>query len=146
MLLLIDGSMSGWRPKTKKLGGLPNYTFESCKPVPLGTIFCNAVECISGLLLYKMLYRIQNKIPEGLQFCSTHLAWQKPCPGLHNRGIKVGWGCWYHTGRMGRWRLLVWQCHESCWSWYMIWSKLNLDYKADSAMVSNETTVCSAQS
>jgi hypothetical protein len=51
MLLLIDDSMSGWRPKTKKLGGLPNYTFESCKPVPLGNIFCNAVECISGLLV-----------------------------------------------------------------------------------------------
>ena len=43
--------MSGWRPKTTKLGGLPNYTFEPRKPVPLGTMFCNGVECISGVLV-----------------------------------------------------------------------------------------------
>ena len=51
MLLLIDESMSGWRPKTKKLGGLPNYTFEPRKPVPLGTMFRIGVECITGLLV-----------------------------------------------------------------------------------------------
>jgi hypothetical protein len=51
VLLLIDESISGWRPKTKKLGGLPNYTFEPRKPVPLGTMFRNGVECITGLLV-----------------------------------------------------------------------------------------------
>jgi len=50
-LLLLDESMSGWRPKTTKLGGLPNYTFEPRKPVPLGTMFRNGVECISGVLV-----------------------------------------------------------------------------------------------
>ena len=50
-LLLIDESMSGWRPKTTKFGGLPNYTFEPRKPVPLGTMFRNGVECISGVLV-----------------------------------------------------------------------------------------------
>jgi hypothetical protein len=36
-LLMLDESMSGWRPKTSKLGGLPNITFEPRKPIPLGT-------------------------------------------------------------------------------------------------------------
>ncbi len=39
VLLLIDEFMSGWRPMTTKLGGLPNYTFEPRKPIPLGTMF-----------------------------------------------------------------------------------------------------------
>ncbi len=51
MLILIDESMSGWCPKTNKVGGLPNFTFEPRKPVPLGTMFCNGVECITGLLV-----------------------------------------------------------------------------------------------
>jgi len=51
VLMLVDESMSGWRPKTTKLGGLPNYTFEPRKPVPLGTMFRNGVECISGILV-----------------------------------------------------------------------------------------------
>jgi hypothetical protein len=53
MLLMLDESMSGWRPKTSKLGGLPNYTYEPRKPVPLGTMFRNGVECISGILVYQ---------------------------------------------------------------------------------------------
>ena len=39
LLLVLDESMSGWRPKTSKLGGLPNYTLEPRKPVTLGTMF-----------------------------------------------------------------------------------------------------------
>jgi hypothetical protein len=39
VLMLVDESMSGWRPKTTNLGGLPNYTYEPRKPVPLGTMF-----------------------------------------------------------------------------------------------------------
>ena len=52
-LLMLDESMSGWRPKTSKLGGLPNYTYEARKPVPLGTMFRNAVECVSGCLVFQ---------------------------------------------------------------------------------------------
>lgn len=52
-LLMLDESMSGWRPKTSKLGGLPNYTYEPRKPVPLGTMFRNGVECTSGLLVFQ---------------------------------------------------------------------------------------------
>jgi hypothetical protein len=50
-LMLVDESMSGWWPKTTKFGGLPNYTHEPCKPVPLGTMFHNGVKCISGVLV-----------------------------------------------------------------------------------------------
>ena len=53
VLLLLDESMSGWRPKTSKLGGLPNYTFEPRKPIPLGTMFCNGVECMVGTMDYQ---------------------------------------------------------------------------------------------
>jgi hypothetical protein len=52
-LLMLDESMSGWRPKTSKLGGLPNISFEPRKPVPLGTMFRNGVECYTGCLVYQ---------------------------------------------------------------------------------------------
>jgi hypothetical protein len=52
-LLMLDESMYGWRPKTLKLGGLPNYIYEPRKPVPLGTMFRNGVECISGILVFQ---------------------------------------------------------------------------------------------
>lgn len=52
-LLLLDESMSGWRPKTSKLGGLPNMTYEPRKPVPLGTQLKNGVECLSGVLAFQ---------------------------------------------------------------------------------------------
>ena len=51
VLLLLDESMSGWRPKTSKLGGAPNLTYEPRKPVSLGTMFRNGVECISGIIV-----------------------------------------------------------------------------------------------
>ena len=53
VLLLLDESMSGWRPKTSKLGGLPNYTYEPRKPVSLGTMLRNGVECICGMLVFQ---------------------------------------------------------------------------------------------
>ena len=52
VLLMLDESMSGWRPKTSKLGGLPNYTYEPRKPIPLGMMFRNGVECITGIFLF----------------------------------------------------------------------------------------------
>ena len=53
MFLILDESMSGWRPKTPVTGGLPNITFEPCKPVNLGSMLCNAVECFSGILSFQ---------------------------------------------------------------------------------------------
>jgi hypothetical protein len=52
-MILIDESMSGWHPKTSKLGGLPNYTYEPRKPVPLGTMFRNGAECLSGIIVHQ---------------------------------------------------------------------------------------------
>ncbi len=53
MMLLLDESLSGRCAKTLKLGGFPNYTYEIRKTVPLGTMFCNSVECISGVLVFQ---------------------------------------------------------------------------------------------
>ena len=53
VLVMLDESMSGWRPKTSKFGGLPNLTYKPRKPVPLGTQFKNAVEGLSGCFVYQ---------------------------------------------------------------------------------------------
>jgi hypothetical protein len=58
VLLMLDESMSGWRPKTSKLGGLPNYTFEPRKPIPLGTMFRNGVECMVGCLVHQDIVQL----------------------------------------------------------------------------------------
>lgn len=52
LYLMLDESMSGWRPKTSKRGGLPNITHEPRKPVPLGTMLRNAVECVTGIFVH----------------------------------------------------------------------------------------------
>ena len=49
---MLDESMSGWRLKTSKLGGLPNYTYKPWKLILLGTMFRNGVECITGLFMH----------------------------------------------------------------------------------------------
>lgn len=50
--LVLDESMSAWRPKTSKTGGLPNITFEPRKPVDLGTMIRNGVECVTGIFVH----------------------------------------------------------------------------------------------
>jgi hypothetical protein len=50
--LVLDESMSGWRPKTTTTGGMPNITFEPRKPVDLGTMITNGCKCITGMLFY----------------------------------------------------------------------------------------------
>jgi hypothetical protein len=49
--------MSGWRTKTNKLGGLPNFTFEPRKTVPLITIFMNGDACQTGIMNFKALVK-----------------------------------------------------------------------------------------
>jgi len=51
-VILLDESMFAWKPKTSQYGGLPNLTFEPRKPVDLGTQLRDAVECLSGVLVY----------------------------------------------------------------------------------------------
>lgn len=50
--LVLDESMSGWRPKTSKMGGLPHITYEARKPVDLGTMLRNAVEGTTGIFVH----------------------------------------------------------------------------------------------
>lgn len=50
--LMLDESMSGWRPKTSKTGGLPHISYEARKPVPLGTMLRNSVECTTGIFVH----------------------------------------------------------------------------------------------
>lgn len=51
--LVLDESMSAWRPKTSKFGGLPNITYEARKPKPLGTMLNNGVEATTGIMVYQ---------------------------------------------------------------------------------------------
>jgi hypothetical protein len=53
VLLILDESMSGWRPKTSQYGGFPSLSFEPRKPVSLGTLFRNGCECLGGSLVYQ---------------------------------------------------------------------------------------------
>ena len=50
--LMLDESMSGWRPKTSKRGGLPHISHEPRKPVPLDMMIRNAVECTTGIFVH----------------------------------------------------------------------------------------------
>ena len=43
-LLILDESMSGWRPKTSKLGGSPNCAYKIRKLTPLGTMLRNSAK------------------------------------------------------------------------------------------------------
>eukprot|EP00957_Ditylum_brightwellii_P060145 4567274-Ditylum_brightwellii.AAC.2 len=45
--------MSAWQPKTSKLGGLPSITFENHKPIELGSMLKNSIECIIGVFKYQ---------------------------------------------------------------------------------------------
>ena len=53
VLLMLDEYMSGCRPKTLKLDVLINFTFEPRKPVTLGTMFRNGVECTTGCIVFQ---------------------------------------------------------------------------------------------
>ena len=57
---MFDKSMSGWRPKTSKRGGLPHISHEPRKPVPLGTMIRNAVECTTGIFVHHDLVDSSN--------------------------------------------------------------------------------------
>jgi hypothetical protein len=59
--LMLDESMSGWRPKTSKRGGLPHISHEPRKPVPLGTMIRNAVECTTGIFVHHDLVDSSNE-------------------------------------------------------------------------------------
>ena len=51
LFLVLDEQMSGWYPKTYKLGGLPKWTHEPRIPVPIGAILNNFIECNTGMIV-----------------------------------------------------------------------------------------------
>jgi hypothetical protein len=53
VLLMLDESMIGWKPKTSKLGGLPNITFKPRKPVDLGSQLKNGAECLTSMFAFQ---------------------------------------------------------------------------------------------
>ena len=59
--LILDESMSGWQPKTSKRGGLPHISHEPRKPIPLGTMIRNAVECTTGIFVHHDLVDSSNE-------------------------------------------------------------------------------------
>jgi hypothetical protein len=84
--LILDESMSGWRPrKTSKLGGLPTYfTFEPRKRVPLGKMFWNGMCCRSEIFVYvvmnpemqatKEFFQEDSHLPDGSTIIPSHRA------------------------------------------------------------------------
>ena len=50
-MLILNESISGWCPKTTKLGDLPNHTLEPRKPVLLVTMFVNGPEWTSCIIV-----------------------------------------------------------------------------------------------
>lgn len=53
----FDESMSGWKPRTTKFGGLPHISWILRKPVPLGTEFKNACCTATGIMLHMEVQR-----------------------------------------------------------------------------------------
>ena len=60
--LVLDESMSAWRPRTTELGGLENLSYIKRKPEPLGTEFKVAVDGKSGVMLH---LEIQKGVEKG---------------------------------------------------------------------------------
>ena len=50
-VIVLDKSMSTWRPRTTKTGGLPHLTYQQRKPELLGTELKSTVCGITGCLL-----------------------------------------------------------------------------------------------
>ena len=50
--IIVDESFISWVPKTSKLGGLPNYSFEPRKPKGLGTMLRDAAIAVIGVIVY----------------------------------------------------------------------------------------------
>ena len=53
LYMVLDETMWGWRPKTSVTGGFPNITHEPRKPVDLGAMARNAVEAITGIMVFQ---------------------------------------------------------------------------------------------
>ena len=59
-----DESMSAYRPRTDKTGGLPNISYIARKPEPLGVEFKVAACCKTGILLHLEVQRGKTSMPK----------------------------------------------------------------------------------
>jgi len=102
----LDESMSGWRPKTSKLGGMPNLTHEPRKPVPLGTMFKNIACLMSGHIVFnepqegkegmahKKYRGEKSSLPSGKPIGATTASPLRLCAGM-KRGGWVAADAWF---------------------------------------------------
>ena len=78
--VLMDETFIPWVPKTSKLGGLPNYSWEPRKPKGLGTMLKDSAEAVTGVLIYTdpvMAPSVQDKKSFGDK--------KSQSPHLHNK-------------------------------------------------------------
>ena len=89
--LLLDESMSTWRPKTSKSGGLPNITFEPRKPKPLGTMFKNGVEATTGIMVTQAVVEGADSQREKntLEICHAYQRRSQSCNMLRKHYVSV---------------------------------------------------------
>ena len=52
LVVTLDESMSAWKPRADKFGGLPNISFIMRKPKPLGTEFKAAYDATTGIMMH----------------------------------------------------------------------------------------------
>ena len=60
----MDESMSAYKPRKDKLGGLPNITYIHRKPKPLGTEMKTMCDCATGVMVYMEVQEGKNAMRE----------------------------------------------------------------------------------
>jgi hypothetical protein len=106
VLLILDESMSGWLPQSTKTGGFPKLSWEPRKPVPLGTMFRNGVECMSGILVFQDVVQDAEVMKQNEYFGE-----KSPMPDSSTliRGVAVNKGSKRCRGGLGGRRRVVWE-------------------------------------
>jgi hypothetical protein len=77
VIKLLDESMSAWRPRKDKTGGLPNISFILRKPEPLGTEFKSMACSLTGICLFCLLCLIVFNYFVYLLYFKLILQWQE---------------------------------------------------------------------
>jgi Transposase IS4 len=67
-----DESMSAWKPRKDKNGGLPNISFIKRKPKPLGTEFKSVACGKTGIMLQLEIQRGKNEMPLRSKYFREH--------------------------------------------------------------------------
>ena len=85
LFMVLNETMWGWRPKTSVTGGFPKITHEPRKPVDLGAMAHNAVEAITGIMVFQDL--VANLTSQQLK---EHMQDDTILPTLHRAGPEGG--------------------------------------------------------